>query len=485
MKRLPFTLEEITVYSDELPTPYYIYDEDALRERARRMFKAFQWGDPMGFTNYFAVKATPNPHILKILREEGMGADCSSIAELLLAHAAGFRGERIMFTSNNTPAEAYKLARDMGCVITIDNASHLPFLVEQFGQLPELLSFRYNPGPLHIGECTSIIGEPEESKFGMTHCQVLESISLAQKHGTRRFGLHTMVVSNSLNISNLQLTASMLLKLAREVEEKRGVAVEFVNFGGGIGIPYRPNEKEISIEDLSRQLQMTYEELIKRSALHPLRFLFECGRWVSGPAGCLVTRVIHQKNTYRKYLGVDTSTAHLVRPAMYKDAYHRITHIQQQPDLATTRACDASLPRSRNIFNDEAAALTKPGVFDVVGDLCENNDKLGEERPLGEVRIGDLLVIHDTGAHGHAMGHNYNGKLRPAEYLKTATGEVVEIRRGETFDDLFRTLREAKSPWRIPLAGRRSAGRTVARALVVAAVAGAGIALALMRRNRK
>jgi diaminopimelate decarboxylase len=409
VKSVPFTAEELERIAGRHPTPFHLYDEKAIRQTARGLQKAFAWAP--GFREYFAVKACPNPHILKILKEEGFGADCSSLPELLLAQKAGITGEGIMFTSNDTPAGEYRQARDLGAVINLDDITHIPFLSEHAG-LPELLCLRYNPGPLREGN--AIIGKPEEAKYGFTRAQLFEGYQALRDQGVKRFGLHTMVASNELNPQYFVDTARMLYSLVAELNAKLGIRFEFVNIGGGIGIPYRLEQKAVDLEAVSRGIQAAYDELVRARGLHPLRLYMEMGRLITGPHGYLVTRVLHLKDTYRKYAGVDGCMANLMRPAMY-GAYHHITVMGKQDRTADT-------------------------LYDVTGSLCENNDKFAIQRPLPALERGDLLVIHDAGAHGYAMGFNYNGKLRSAELLLKPDGQVEQIRRAETVEDYFATL---------------------------------------------
>ncbi|MBN2049556.1 MAG: diaminopimelate decarboxylase [Spirochaetales bacterium] len=409
-KTVPLDREQLESICGRYGTPFHLYDEKAIRENARRFYRAFDWV-PGGFKNYFAVKALPNPHILEILKEEGMGADCSSMAELLLAKAVGLPGEDIMFTSNDTPAEEFRAAREMKAIINLDDISHIPFLEKEAG-LPELLCLRYNPGNLKSGN--AIIGEPEDAKYGFTRSQVLEGYRTLREKGLKRFGLHTMVASNELKADYFVETARILFELAAEVFHTLGIRLEFINLGGGIGIPYRPEQQAVDMEYVSRGIRRQYEEIIEKNGLDPVQIVFESGRMVTGPYGYLVTRVRHIKKTYKTFVGVDATMANLMRPGMY-GAYHHI-----------------SLPGK--------PADTEKVVCDVAGSLCENNDKFAVARQLPEVKPGDLMVIHDTGAHGHAMGFNYNGKLRSAEVLLKEDGSTKLIRRAETVKDLFATL---------------------------------------------
>ncbi|MDR3238326.1 MAG: diaminopimelate decarboxylase [Spirochaetia bacterium] len=412
-KELPFTKEQIESIIRDHPTPFHIYDEDAIRANVRRLIKAFDWAH--GFKEYFAVKATPNPHILKILHEEGCGADCSSLAELVLAERTGLAGGEIVFTSNDTPAVEYVKAKQLGALINLDDISHIDFL-ERTAGIPESISCRYNPGPLRSGN--AIIGNPQEAKYGFTREQIFEGYSVLRKKGVRSFGLHTMVASNELNNQYFIDTAVMLFELALEVFEKTGVRIESVNLGGGFGIPYGPEDEPVSIELISKGIRLAYDERIKNSPLHPLKIYMESGRLITGPCGFLVSKVLHLKDTYKKYAGLDSCMANLMRPAVY-GAYHHITVLGKEHLPAGTK-------------------------YDVTGSLCENNDKFAIDRMLPKLEPGDIIVIHDTGAHGHAMGFNYNGKLRSAELLLGTDGTVKLVRRAETLDDYFATLEFAE-----------------------------------------
>ena len=415
-KNLPRPTPHFRELISSVPTPYHLYDERAIRENARQLNSAFSWvpdtaGRPGGFRNFFAVKALPNPHILRILYEEGMGFDCSSGTELELVRRLGVSGEDIMFTSNDTPAKEFQQAVDLGAVVNLDDISHIPYLNEHVG-MPALICMRYNPGPLKGGNV--IIGSPEEAKYGFTREQILEGYPMARELGAQRFALHTMVASNELNPDYFVETARILFDLAVELYEREGIRIEFVNLGGGIGIPYRPEETAVDYEYVSEGIRRAYEEIVVPAGLDPLRIVMENGRCITGPHGYLVGTVRHLKDIYKQYVGLDATMANLMRPGMY-GAYHHITVVgkEDQP-------------------HDQ--------VYDVTGSLCENNDKFAIDRHLPEVEPGDTLVIHDTGAHGHSMGFNYNGKLRSAEYLLTDNDEVVQIRRAETIEDHFATL---------------------------------------------
>ncbi|TAK37057.1 MAG: diaminopimelate decarboxylase [Chloroflexota bacterium] len=406
---LPFTRAQLEEIVAKYPTPFYIYDERGIKENAQRLKGAFR--NVYAFKEYFAVKALPNPFILRVLKDEGFGADCSSLPELLLAEEVGIVGEEIMFTSNDTPAEEFVKARELGAIINLDDISHIPFL-QKFAGVPELICFRYNPGPLKQGN--TIIGKPEEAKYGFTRQQLFEGYKMARELGARRFGLHTMVASNELDYRYFVETAAILFDLAVDIQRELGIRLEFINIGGGIGIPYRPEQEEVSYEKIAAGIAAAYESKIVQNGLAPIKLFMECGRAITGPHGFLVSRVRHVKHTYKDYVGLDACMANLMRPAMY-GAYHHITVLGKEG-----RPCDHQ--------------------YDVTGSLCENNDKFAIDRMLPEVEVGDLLVIHESGAHGHAMGFQYNGKLRSAELLLRENGEVLKIRRPETPADYFATL---------------------------------------------
>jgi diaminopimelate decarboxylase len=406
---LPFTQAQIEVVERQFPTPFHLYDEAGIRANARRLKAAFAWNP--GFQEFFAVKACPNPFILKILKAEGFGADCSSMPELLLAEKVGIVGEEIIFSSNDMPAEEFVKARQLGAVINLDDITHIPFL-EQAAGLPNLICCRYNPGPLKGGN--AIIGKPEEAKYGFTREQLLEGYRLLKAKGVTRFGLHTMVASNELSPQYFIDTAELLFDLAVEISRKVGITFELINLGGGIGIPYKPEQVGVDLELVSAGIRKAYETRLIANGHPPVRVCLECGRIITGPYGYLVTRVRHIKNTYRRYAGLDACMANLMRPALY-GSYHHITVLGKEQQPATTK-------------------------YDVTGSLCENNDKFAIDRMLPELAPGDLLVIHDAGAHGHAMGFQYNGKLRSAELLLREDGSVTPIRRAETPADYFATL---------------------------------------------
>ncbi len=409
-KTLPFTKFDLEKIISENPTPFHIYDEKAIRSKAREFYEAFSWV-PGGFKNFFAVKALPNPHILKILKEEGMGADCSSLPELIIAQASEIVPDDIIFTSNDTPALEYIKAKEIGAIINLDDISHIEFLEKNAG-IPETICFRYNPGPLKEGN--TIIGTPEEAKYGFTRAQLFEGYGILKEKGVKRFGLHTMVASNELNADYFIETAKILFELVAELTLELDIIFDFVNLGGGIGIPYHPEDKDVDLVKISRGVKKLYREIIEANNLNPLQIVTECGRMVTGPYGYLVSKVIHKKKTYKTFIGTDASMADLMRPGLY-GAYHHI-----------------SIPGRED--------STELEIADITGSLCENNDKFAIDRKLPVLHPGEIIVIHDTGAHGHAMGFNYNGKLRSSELLLSEDGRTKEIRRAETMKDLFATL---------------------------------------------
>ena len=412
MKKAPFSIEDIKSLEKDYKTPFYIYDERAIRENARRFQEAFSWV-PGGYKNFFAVKANPNPHILNILKEEAMGADCSSMAELVIAEKVGLSGEEIMFTSNNTPAEEFEKAQKLGAIINFDDIAHIEFFKKNIGPLPDLVSLRFNPGPLKSGN--EIIGNPSDAKFGLRKDQLFEAYEILKKEGVSRFALHTMVVSNMLEMDYLLDTASMLFNLAVEIKDSLGIKIELINLGGGIGIPYRPGDKPVDIYKLGKSIETLYNDILVPAGLGSTKIVSENGRAILGPFGFLITKVRHKFSKYKDYIGVDANMSDLMRPGIY-GAYHHVEVLGKE-------------------------SLEKNKIYDVVGSLCENNDKFAVDRSLPkEIEPGDYLVIFDAGAHGHAMGFNYNGKLRPAEFLLTEEGKFKLIRRAETLDDYFATI---------------------------------------------
>jgi diaminopimelate decarboxylase len=408
-KKLPFTKQQIEEIISKYPTPFHIYFEKGIRENARKLIEAFSWAPE--FREYYAVKANPNPHIVKMLGEEGFGADCSSLPELVIAERTGITGENIMFTSNDTPAGEFIYAKKIGAILNLDDITHIDF-VEKHAGLPDIISFRYNPGPLKGGN--AIIGIPEEAKYGLTRDQLFEAYRIVKDKGVKRFGLHTMIASNELNPDYFIDTAKLLFELISELSSNVGIDFEFVNLGGGFGIPYKPGDNPLDMRYISSGIHRLYNELITGRGLKPLRICMESGRMIMGPYGFLVTRAIHKKEIYKDYIGVDACMANLMRPALY-GAYHHIT-----------------------VLGKEDREPVKK--YDVTGSLCENNDKFAIDRMLPVIELGDILVIHDSGAHGYAMGFNYNGKLRSAELLLREDGSVKQIRRAETIDDYLATI---------------------------------------------
>jgi diaminopimelate decarboxylase len=408
----PLTQSQLDNLVQDFPTPFYLYDEKAIRENMRRFTKAFSIFPK--FREHFAVKACPNPYILKILADEGCGTDCSSLPELMLSHLAGIQSEKVIFTSNETPASEYKFAYEHGNIINLDDITHIDFLKKALGgEFPETICFRYNPGNEKQG-CNSIIGKPEESKYGLTRAQIIEAYAKCRDLGVKHFGLHTMVASNELNPAFFVDTAKLVFELAAEIKEKTGVQIEFVDLGGGLGIPYKPEQKAVDYDEVAKGIRSEYDRVVVPAGLDPLAIYWECGRPITGPYGWLVTTAIHQKHIYREYIAVDACMADLMRPGMY-GAYHEVT-----------------------VSGKENAPKTE--VYDVVGSLCENCDKFAVQRSLPKIEMGDHVIIHDAGAHGRAMGFNYNGKLRCGEVLMRPDGTFKEIRRRETVDDLFATL---------------------------------------------
>lgn len=408
-KTIPFTKKQIDDLRKNELTPFYIYDEKAIIENARKLKKAFAWAD---YKEFFAVKANANPFLLKLLKKEGFGADCSSFTELLLSEKCGITGENIMFSSNDTPVSEFKAAKELGAIINFDDITHIKYYEENVGKLPDLVCFRYNPGNLKGGNV--IIGKPTEAKYGFTKEQLFEGYKYCKNAGVKRFGLHTMVASNELDDNYFVETAKILFDVIAEVSAEVGIKFEFVNFGGGIGIPYKPEQKAVDLQFVGDGIKKLYDEIIVRKGLTPLKIYTEFARVITGPYGYLVSEVLHEKNTYKKFIGLDACMANLMRPALY-GAYHHISVLGKEKSK-------------------------KEIVADVTGSLCENNDKFAIDRALPKIEIGDIAVIHDGGAHGYSMGFNYNGKTRCAEFLLRENGEFVKIRRAETPDDLFATL---------------------------------------------
>lgn len=406
--KTPFvSRQELDKITEQFPTPFHLYDEKGIREKARALNKAFAWNK--GFKEYFAVKATPTPAILKILQEENCGVDCATGVELLMSHKLGFKD--IMFSSNNTPASEYAYAKEIGATINLDAYEMIAFVKETAG-LPETVSLRYNPGGVFsLG--TDIMDNPEESKFGMTRAQLIQGFKDLKAEGVKEFGIHSFLASNTVTNDYYPELARQLFTLAVEIREEAGVDLSFINLSGGIGVNYRPEEEANDIAVIGEGVRKVYEEVLTPAGLDDVKIFTELGRFMLAPHGLLITKVLHRKKTYRDYVGVDASAVNLLRPAMY-GSYHHIT----------------------NISNPDGPVE----VVDVVGSLCENNDKFAKQRDLPEARVGDTLVIHDTGAHGFSMGYQYNARLRSAEILYQEDGTARLIRRAETPEDYFATI---------------------------------------------
>ena len=406
-------LEAIT---EKYPTPFHIYDEKGIRENARLVKQAFSWNP--GFKEYFAVKATPNPSILKILREEGCGTDCSSLTELMMSEKCGFSGSEIMFSSNETPAEEFVLAEKLGATINLDDFTHIDFLKDTIGYIPETISCRFNPGGIFqlsgSKEGFQVMDNPGDAKYGFTTEQLYDGFRKLKEMGAKHFGIHAFLASNTISNDYYPALAGILFQLAVDLQEKTGCHIAFINLSGGVGVPYRPDQPKNDILAIGEGVRQQYEKILVPAGMGDVSIFTEMGRFMLAPYGGLVTRAIHEKHTYKEYIGVDACAANLMRPAMY-GAYHHITVMGKE-----TAPCDHK--------------------YDVVGCLCENNDKFAIDRMLPEIEKGDLLFIHDTGAHGHSMGYQYNGRLRSAEILLQEDGSTRMIRRAETPDDYFATL---------------------------------------------
>ena len=409
MKKPFFTKEQIENICKEYPTPFHIYDEKGIRNGIRALQNAFSWAD---FKEYFAVKACPNPYLIKIMKEEGCGVDCSSYTELLIADSLGFSGEGIMFSSNVTPADGFRLARKLEAIVNLDDFTHIDFL-EKNGGIPETICMRYNPGgDFRIGG--TIMGNPGDAKYGMTKAQMMEAVKILKEKGAKHFGIHAFLASNMIENNYYASLARELFTLAVELNEKLDADIKFVNLSGGVGIPYKPEDKPVDIAFVGSSVKAVYDEIIVPSKLGKIAIKSELGRYITGPHGMLVTHAIHKKDIYKNYIGLDACAANLMRPAMY-GSYHHITVMGKE-----NAPCDT--------------------LYDVTGGLCENNDKFAVDRMLPKIDIGDIVVLHDTGAHGYAMGYNYNGKLRSAELLLKEDGSVKLIRRAEKPSDYFATF---------------------------------------------
>ena len=410
MKKTFVNKEKLEEIVKEFPTPFHLYDEKGIRENVRNLQEAFSWNK--GYKEYFAVKATPNPTILQILKEEGCGVDCSSYTELMMSDTVGFTGADIMFTSNVTPAEDFVLARKLDSLITLDDITHIDFLEEVAG-LPETISCRFNPGGDFVID-NAIMDTPQVAKYGFTREQMTDGFKILKSKGVKHFGIHAFLASNTIANEYYPALARILFQTAVELNQETGAHIAFINLSGGVGIPYRPDQQPTDIYEVGRGVQKAFEEILVPAGMGDIAIYTELGRFVLGPFGHLVTTALHEKHTHKEYIGLDACAANLMRPAMY-GAYHHIT-----------------------VMGKEDAPLDH--VYDVTGGLCENNDKFAIDRPLPKIDIGDLVVLHDTGAHGFAMGYNYNGKLRSAEVLLKEDGSTELIRRAETPADYFATL---------------------------------------------
>ncbi len=410
--KTPFvTLSQLREFSEKFPTPYHLYDEKGIRENARRVNQAFAWNP--GFKEYFAVKATPNPAIMNILREEGCGMDCSSLTELMLCDRLGITGNDIMFSSNATPAQDYKLAETLGATINLDDITHIDFLEKTLGYIPERISCRYNPGG-NFEISNRIMDSPGDAKYGLTKPQMFQAYRILKEKGVKEFGIHAFLASNTTTNDYYPTLAMQLFRLAVELHEDTGAHIKFINLSGGVGIPYRPDQQPADIMAIGDKVRRVYEQILVPAGMGDVEIYAEMGRFMLGPYGCLVTTAIHKKHIYKDYVGLDACACNLMRPAMY-GAYHHITVMGKE-----------------NAPEDH--------LYDITGGLCENNDKFAIDRWLPNIDIGDFVVIHDTGAHGHSMGYNYNGKLRSAEVLLCENGSPRLIRRAETPEDYFATL---------------------------------------------
>ena len=409
--KTPFvTKAQVDEMIKKYPTPFHLYDEKGIRENARKLYQAFSWNK--GFKEFFAVKATPNPTILRILKEEGCGTDCSSLTELMMSDKLGFTGDEIMFSSNDTPAEEFVLAKKLGATINLDDFTHIDFLEKTAG-IPEKICCRYNPGGT-FSISTTIMDNPGDAKYGMTKDQIIEAYRILKGKGVKRFGMHAFLASNTVTNDYYPVLARTLFEVAVEIKEKTGVKLDFINLSGGVGVPYTPDKEPNDILAIGEGVRKVYEEILVPAGMGDVALYTELGRFMLAPYGHLITTAIHEKHTHKEYIGVDACAVNLMRPAMYGE-YHHITVLGKENE-----PCDHK--------------------YDVTGSLCENNDKFAIDRMLPKIDMGDVLVIHDTGAHGFAMGYNYNGKLKSAEVLLCEDGSTKLIRRAETPDDYFATL---------------------------------------------
>ena len=413
MAKVPFvTKEKVEEIASKYPTPFHLYDEKGIRENVKNLKKAFSWNK--GYKEYFAVKATPNPFLINILREYGCGCDCSSKTELMMAKTIGAVGDDIMFSSNDTPIDEFKYCNKLGGIINLDDITHIKAVEKACGKLPKKMSCRYNPGGI-FKISNDIMDNPGDAKYGMTTEQIYEAFKILKEKGVEEFGIHSFLCSNTVTNEYSRKLAKLLLELAAHINEKLGVHITFINLSGGIGIPYKPDQEPNDIRVIGEGVRKVYEEVLVPAGMGDVAIYTELGRFMLGPYGCLVTKAIHEKHTHKEYIGVDACAVNLMRPAMY-GAYHHITVMGKENEPADH-------------------------VYDITGSLCENNDKFAIDRKLPKIDMGDLLVIHDTGAHGFAMGYNYNGKLKSAEILLKEDGTTEMIRRAETPEDYFATIK--------------------------------------------
>ena len=412
MNKKPFvTKEQLDEITAKFPTPYHLYDEKGIRDNAKAVKEAFAWNK--GYREYFAVKACPNPTLIQIMKEYGCGCDCSSMTELMLSKAMGCKGADIMFSSNATPAEEYQYAAKLGAIINLDDITHIDFLEKAIGYIPETISCRYNPGGL-FKISNDIMDNPGDAKYGMTTEQLFEAFKILKAKGAKKFGIHAFLASNTVTNEYYPMLAKVLFEVAVKLEKETGADIEFINLSGGVGIPYKPDQEPNDIRVIGEGVRKVYEEVLVPAGMGDVALYTEMGRFMTGPYGCLVTKAIHEKHTYKEYIGCDACAVNLMRPAMY-GAYHHFTVMGKED-----QPCDHK--------------------YDITGSLCENNDKFAIDRMLPKIDMGDYLVIHDTGAHGYAMGYNYNGKLKSAEILLKEDGSFEMIRRAETPRDYFATL---------------------------------------------
>ena len=435
MPKHPFvTKDRLVEIAERHPTPFHLYDEAGIRRNVEAVLDAFSWN--AGFKEYFAVKANPNPRLISILAEYGCGCDCSSETELMIADALGIRGHDIMFSSNDTPADDFRLARELGAIVNFDDITHIDFFEREAGPVPKAVCCRFNPGGL-FRLANGIMDNPGDSKYGMTREQLAWAFRMLAARGAQTFGIHAFLASNTVTNEYYPALSRILFELARDLARECGVHIGFINLSGGVGIPYLPDQEPNDIRAIGEGVRRAFEEILVPAGMGDVALFCEMGRFMMGPYGCLVTRAIHEKHIYKEYIGVDANACDLIRPAMY-GAYHHITVMGQA-------------------MGPDKSGWEPTRTYDIVGNLCENNDKFARDRALPEIEMGDLLVIHDTGAHGHAMGYNYNGRMRHAEVLLREDGTTELIRRAETPADYFATLDITETGRALIVRGSRTA----------------------------